>query len=501
MNILSSIRDFFTKLTPTAKRTRFDVRQQPTGVAARADVGRIHSLFEAADAGDPRELFALYQEIVLGDSHLQSEFSKRKLALLGDTMTVISARKGDKDADAAAELVNGMLMNCASFLDAAIHLMDGVLWPVAVVEKVFKAQGSGYVLADLVPVPDQLLDFSLGRLRIRLTSDNGIPAGAFEEADERRYIVHRGHLLTTPDSRGGPMRSLVWWWLLSTMDREWWSRFLERYGSPFLLGKYEQADDASRSILERAFAYATKIGGLVVSKETNVELVQAAAGNSGDAYEKFLMIAQREKSKLVVGQTLSGDTQAQGIGGGATALHAQVREDIRQWDAIRLGDTFRRQLFTQLLQINGMAGEAPKLMWGGEDSGQQQATGELLKSLSAAGLRLTDAGITTLSDRLGMPLERSAAPAPTTLGARAHLLVADGLPVDDAGDRIARAGSADLSRAFRGAFAPVRLAILESSSAEDLEIRLRLLYADYPAERLAAIIEPALVAFAANGLS
>lgn len=53
------------------------------------------------------------------------------------------------------------------------------------------------------------------------------------DADATRYIIHRGHVMPTPDTWGGPARALLFWWLLSSMSREWWSQFLERYGQPF----------------------------------------------------------------------------------------------------------------------------------------------------------------------------------------------------------------------------------------------------------------------------
>ena len=90
------------------------------------------------------------------------------------------------------------------------------------------------------------------------------------------------------------MRSILFWWLLGVMDRDWWSRFLDRYGSPFLVGKYEQTDDQSRTTLERAFSAAVKIGGLVVSKDTDVEIKQAASQSAGEAFEKFYTISRRE---------------------------------------------------------------------------------------------------------------------------------------------------------------------------------------------------------------
>jgi phage gp29-like protein len=268
------------------------------------------------------------------------------------------------------------------------------------------------------------------------------------------------------------------------MDREWWTRFLDRYGAPFLVGTFTEGDDASRSILERAFSYATRIGGLVVSRDTDVEIQQAMSGAAGDAFKAFLEVCQREKSKLVIGQTLSGDTQAQGIGTGATALHSQVRDDIRQWDAARLADTLERQLGAQLLRINGVAGDV-RIAWGAANvTLEASAAGPLLAQLKQAGLELTDAGITALSEQVALPLQRSAVPMPRLMGARAHLLSASEADL-----------SAELAREFSGALAPVRQAVLNAGSMEELEQTLSALYADWPAQRVAGLLEQASRAF------
>jgi hypothetical protein len=123
----------------------------------------------------------------------------------------------------------------------------------------------------------------------------------------------------------------------------------------------------------------------------------------------------------------------------------------------------------------------------------------LLQSLSQAGLEVDDSGIETVSDRVGIPLRRSARPmAPAglaPLSASMPQIVAS----HDATDAIARAGSAPLSQAFRGSLAPIRRMIVESTSAEDLGRRILESYPDWPAGRVAALAEQAFVAFAANG--
>jgi len=372
-----------------------------------------------------------------------------------------------------------------------------------VIEKIYTVTPQGYRLKALVPVDYQLFDFRHGHLQIRDTDPNGNLLPTAHDPSVDRYIVHRGNLLTTPDNWGGPMRSILFWWLLGSMDRDWWARFLDRFGSPFMVGKYDSVDDKSRTILERAFSSAVKIGGLVVSNETQVEIMQAATQSTGEAFEKFHSIAQREKSKLIVGQTLSAEAQSTGLGSGVANAQSEVRQDIRQFDAKMLCHTLRTQLLDQILRINGIPGRPPRITWGAQSPVETKATGEFLGNIRNAGIELTDEGIASLSERSGLALRRATTPAPSPQGFTAFSVTPDQRVIanqaDDANDRIARATAADLSHAFRGSLAPIRRIIAESESAEDLERRLTAFYADWSPEKTAAILERALVAFAANG--
>lgn len=500
---------YLRTLIPQRSMTNFNPLASPAFAAAGLDVDGIHNALRQAENGDVRELFAIYRDIVLSDSHVQSEFAKRKLAIIGDTVSVLAADKKLKpDVDAAA-WIDRTIENTPGWLLAQAHLLDSVLWPVSVLEKVYRPEAGGYALAQLIPVPHDLLDFVGGRLCIRETDGNGYPTNVSHDPDPRRYMVHRGHLLTAPDNWGGPMRSILFWWLLGAMSRDWWARFLDRYGSPFMVGKYNQGDDASRTLMERAFSLAVKVGGLVVSKDTEVEIKQAAVANSGDAYQLFFTISRREISKLIVGQTLSAEAQSTGLGSGVANAHGEVRDDYRKFDCKVLNETYRDQLFRPLLKINGIQAGTPKLSWGSVSVEESKATGEVLTSLQTAGLRVADSGLDALSEKLGMPIERiQTIPADQPLFPTAKLSPMVPLSAtlktrleqaDDAIDLIARTGAADLSRAFRGALAPVRQMVLESTSPEDLQRRILTSYTDWPAGRVADIIENALIAYAANG--
>jgi phage gp29-like protein len=389
---------------PDTALTEENWMAEPSSLAASMNVTRIHATIQAAEGGYTRDLFSLYRDVILIDSHIQSEFSKRLLAVVGDQMSILPYDKASEEDVEVATALNHQISACRSWRRAAIHLLNATLFPVSVVEKVYRATPSGYELRDLVPVPHHMLDFVSGRLRIYDVDSLGNVLGSSHDPDPNRYIIHRGHLLTTPDNWGGPFRSILFWWLLSSMDREWWARFMERYGTPFPVGKYR--DQEGRTVLEKAFAMSTRLGGLVISEGTEVDLKQAAASDSASAYERFLSICQREKSKLIIGQTLSGEAQPTGLGSGTANLQEGVRQDIRKFDAAMLSETLRGDLFAQWVLINNQRGNAPRMAWGADSVDEQRATTSLLKSLSDAGLEVTDDAIPVLSERIGLSLQR-----------------------------------------------------------------------------------------------
>lgn len=493
---------FFADLIPVRIVTRFDQRYTPAAIAHAVSVDEIHNIFRAAENGDPERLFALYRDIILAHAHLQGRFADRKRAVLGDTLNLNPFDKKKAEDTAAVDLLWPVTQH-PDWLAACNHLLDAGLYPVAVVEKVFRPSavaGQAYELARLIPVPHELLDFTTGRLRIKDTDERGRPLSTCHDADPFRYIVHRGHLLTTPDSWGGPLRSLVFWWLLSTQDREWWGRFLDRYGSPFVIGKYDTSDDGSRLTLMNAFAYATKVGGLVVSRDTEVEIKQAASADAGMAFEKFHTICNEEMSKLILGQTLSSDAKSTGMGSGVANAQGDVRQDIRQFDAKLLGATFTTQLATQFLQINGKKGRAPIFAWGAVSAAELQSIAGFLTSLPGAGLEVADAGIEILTERGGIPLQRAASSAGGGSFGAFRAFSASGLRlVDRANDSVARETAATLARNLGRHYAPVRQIILDSKSPQDALAKVEAYAADLRPGEAARVIEEALLAYAANG--
>jgi phage gp29-like protein len=433
---------------PWAKKARISPRAEPVNVSADPTVSRIQSAIRAAEGGDTRELFAFYRDVVLGDTHVQAQFNTRKLAMLAQPISVLPADKTKPDDVKAALACTQMIKECENWLDGLTHLMDGCLWPVAVAEKLFapspvmvdRPVPVQFILRRLEPVNPTLLCFRERRelglalpeqeawepdLRFWATDAEGRIVYNVEQAyaaDPGRHVVHRGHLLVTiRDNWGGPMRAVLGWWLLGILGRDWFARAMERYGMPFLVGHTDATNAQAIEFLREAFGTATKLCGLVVDHETQVELKEAMLSGLADAFEKFLSIVKREISKLIVGQELSSTAAPTGMGSGVAKLQGEVREDIRLWDQMRLGFTLQKQVFEPYLRVNGLRGSAPKLVWGGLSDEDAKTLAELLKLLKDAGWEPTDAAVPTLQERLGFEIQRvRVAPAGLLGGARAN---------------------------------------------------------------------------------
>lgn len=494
--------------------TVLDPRRELQSQVRHMSADRLAGIIDQAQNGDTRELFALYRDVITNDNQVRSEFMKRKIAVLGDPVSVVPFKKKEQ-ADVDASAFCSDVLDNPTFSDAESWLMNATLYPVAVLEKVFEARpDGGFALKALVPVHYQLLDYSQGEMRIFDVDETGTPLPTSHEVTTERYIVHRCDLMPAPDNWGGAMRSILFWWLLRTMSRQWWGDLLERFGVPFLKGKY--SDEKGKATLERAFRLAVRLGAIVVSKNTEVEVVQAANGDSSNSHERFITICNQEISKLIVGQTLSSNASPTGeLGGGTANLQGEVRDDIRKADAKALAATFRSQLFDQLLAINGKPGRSPKILFGSESSAELSAELSLISKLKEAGLEPDDDALNTLSERLGFGIRRAAVPQPGMLPfsaavsmppsqscAAASMPPYQTLPLsaaDSVDDHAAASSADDLSRAFAADLAPLQDVIAASTSPDDCIRRVQDWVSNHNPANAADVIEKALYVYSMAG--
>lgn len=514
MSIRSELASLLANLIPTKTRVIVRGNQQPPATAQAMDVDLLHSYLRQAESGCTYPLFGLYRDIIAGHAHTQGEFAKRKLAVLCEGMTLTSHDPKDLAAVDLAAAVQAHLLDLPVWITFLSHSLDSSLYPVSLTARAYRISGRPgwrYEIGELAPVPHIHLAWPQGVLSIRETDDDGNFTGQFLEPSSRTHIVHRSNLLTSvPDWWGGSMRALLFWWLFATMDRDWWGRFLERYGAPFLVGKYPESDDGARWSLQDAFSTATRLFGIVVSTDTQIEMKAADASGSGDAFEKFHQTANREISKLIIGQTSSAEIQKSGLGDSQGSAQAGVRDDIRKFDAYVLGQMVKTQILAPLWRVNGWVSPLPTVSFGAITEEEAALTGDFLASLNQAGLQLTTDGLEKLSGKLGYGIERvpalPAASRAVLSAAPLHLIpsaarrAARARQARGAVDALVAAASPQLARVMRGRSLEIAAALEASDSPEAAAAAVAALAADFDPGTAGELVSAVLASASANAL-
>ena len=487
MNIKALFLDLARRMIPTKTILVQDTRHDPVSITSTLSVDRIIQIQRSMENGDLRDYFSVCRDMMT-DAHLQNLVNTRKLGTLKDKPYFTAAE--ETPAGLTAKDLTARLWKATSQKrEALTHLLDSALYPVAVVEKVFKPSsvpGARWELASLKKVPHHLLDFQMGRLRIEDIGPEGMPLGTFSEIDPMRHIVHRGNLMTShPDKWGGPMRACLFWWLFKTQDRGWWIEFLARFGHPFIVGKYPDGRDDSRRLLQRAFAQSQRLHGMAVSEGTDIAVHAVQSSTHGDAFQAFAKFADEQLSKLVSGQVGTADAQASGLNSSQAEVHERVGAMLCDFDGEALGETIREQLFMPLLTLNGINPDlAPSITWGSEDPVSMEQTVKSLEALPKAGLRPKESALPVLSRRIGFEVER--APASPVLVPQQFS--ASG-PV--AREILVRESAATLPPVFREYHAAILRA--GGDPVKTAEVIARIPYA-----ARAAVLHESLVAFAAS---
>lgn len=419
---------------------------QPAYLATNVDVARIQAALRSAERGDTWQFFTIVRDMISSFTHLNAEWNKRKMVIVGQPMNLIPCDPTNEDDVVACDVIREAIENCRNWQEGLQHLLDATLMPLSVSEKIFEPIGMSessqfrYLkrmrLKEIAPVNYLNLCFKIpylpgstgaslfnaddweSWLRFYSTTPTGaINYGTMDvyAPDPNIHIIHRGNLLSPsiPPNFGGHIRAVLFYWLLIIQDRDWWGLMMSKYGMPIPVAKADaQLKDAVEN-LQQALALGTQLGGIVIDKAAELEWSSTPGTDGSNAHKIFSDFCNCEVSKLVVGQVLSSTPKNTGLGSGMADQAEGVRDDIRMWDTLKLADTLQKQLFPQILAVNGYRGKAPKVSWGGIKSGESDLFAGTLQKFSAAGYELTDAGIVSASEKVGYGLQRKPEPVVT----------------------------------------------------------------------------------------
>lgn len=315
--------------TPPTKQQQTVVNQLIIKAPTRRinDVGAWRNALKSADGGRLNTLFDLYEDLYI-DGVLSDSVDKRISAVTNSEITFQNA-KGE-EVDEIADLIDTL-----DFEEVLTQIMHVRFWGRSAIEFDFT---NGFKATEL---PKKHIDLDREMILLEPGGDTGIP---YTDDDNIMVLGKKKDfglfLKTAPYAiykRGGFGDYAQW---------------LELFGMPQRVGKYNSYDTESRRLLEQAMESAGSAPYIVVPKEAEIETTNnTGSGSSGTSFNDFRKACNEELLITVLGQTLTsvqGDKGARSLG----EVHKEVEEGKNRSD-LRFVQRILNQKLLPLLERRG----------------------------------------------------------------------------------------------------------------------------------------------------
>ena len=220
---------------------------------------------------------------------------------------------------------------------------------------------------------------------------------------ENKFLIAISKAQTGSAMGNARLRTLAWWWCASNFCGDWLLNLAQLFGIPFRVAKYGAGTDPAGKAELRAMMQASGSAGYILTKDTvTMELLQANTG-AGQSPQAFLFeFADRQKRKVILGQTMSGGSGTTGKGGGQAfgEVEADVKSDRIDAGAKFVCNILNRQLLPAILKVNyGDADSCPTVRMLEDDEGTL-TDAQRDQVLANAGLKI---GVNFLRKKYDLP--------------------------------------------------------------------------------------------------
>lgn len=151
---------------------------------------------------------------------------------------------------------------------------------------------------------------------------------------------------------------LYWPVLFKRNGLKFWLTFLEKFGMPTAVGKYDQAATPSErnTLLGATLAIQTD-AGLILPKGMEIELLEAARSGTGD-YKSLQDNMDETIAKVVIGQSMTSESRG---GQYKSEMQHDVRQDLVKADADLICESFNLTVARWLTAWNFPSAQPPRV--------------------------------------------------------------------------------------------------------------------------------------------
>jgi len=282
------------------------------------------------------------------DDKVYAALQTRKTAVSGKEWQVTPASEEGADVDIAAFIEKTLL--ALPFGDIIKSLLDAKLKGFAVAEVLWKVSHDGKIgIHEIIGRDQRRFTFALDR-SLRLLTPQHLLEG--EEVPDRKFIVlSSGSKIGNPFGSG--LGSRLYWpvWFKKNGIR-FWSIYLEKFGSPTVVGKYPPGTEKpQRDALLKAIEAIQQEAAVTIPDNIIIELLESQRRGTTDSYKSFMAYWDKSIAIVTLGQSLTtdvGDSGSRALGD----VHNEVRLDLVKDDADDIAEALNCQLIPWLVDFN-----------------------------------------------------------------------------------------------------------------------------------------------------
>lgn len=327
----------------------------------------IRNVLNAAAQGQPILQHQAFDQMMEADPTLPGIYETRMNAILNKQWEIVSASEVvhgagvDEDlAQKTADYCREKFSKIYALDDALSHLLDGIGRSCSVCEIEWAPDGTGHSIRTIIPVNHRSV---IGdptfpwKLRVR-TTEHAYP-GLLIDAERNKWAVHCPRMIGMNPFRGGTHRICLMLSIIRRYGFQWWSSALELFGTPYRKGTYPpNASSDAKTQMDVAMKNMGHAGYAIFPPDAELELFQAMSGAEKWPHGTLVSHIDDRYAILLLGQTLTTNPSDKGTQALGT-VHDRVREDVRDADIKREGDTIRRDILTPLVRLGPFAPDAP----------------------------------------------------------------------------------------------------------------------------------------------
>lgn len=296
------------------------------------DVGDWRSALRSADNGRVRHLYELYDDMLI-DGVLSDAVDKRKQAVLNAPLIFVDSKGREVDEVTALIDTMGWEDLIASILDARFFGRSGV---------------------EIELTSSGLESHTIHPKHIDLSTQSVILD--FANPDKKvSYLDYPSVIVVGKERDLGLLLKAVPYAIYKRGGFGDWSQWIELFGMPQRIGKYNTYDPESKRLLERALEEAGSASYVVIPEGSSID-IRETRQSSGSSFNEFRQACNEEILISILGQTLttiSGEKGARSLG----EVHRSVEEDKNRSD-IKFVQRTLNSLVLPLLEARGVRGVA-----------------------------------------------------------------------------------------------------------------------------------------------